>query len=116
MRYLTKPEGCITVAVTVASRGRPSNAVPGEARAEIDVRFSSVAEGRRIENAILSLKPFDERAQVVFSGGINRPPLERTEKVVALYERGRKIAGRLNFDLGEARVGGASEGNFLGPL
>ncbi len=113
---LNNPEAGTTVTVTVASGGTHSNVVPAEARAEIDVRFSSVAEGRRIENAILSLKPFDERAQVVFSGGINRPPLERTEKVVALYERARKIAGLLNFDLGEASVGGASDGNFVGAL
>jgi len=113
---LNNLEAGTTVTVTVASGGTHSNVVPAEARAEIDVRFSSVAEGRRIEDAILNLKPFDERAQVVFSGGINRPPLERTEKVLALYERARKIAGLLNFELGEASVGGASDGNFVGAL
>jgi len=113
---LNNPAAGTTVTVTVVSGGTHSNVVPAEARAEIDVRFSTVAEGRRIENAILSLKPFDEKAQVVFSGGINRPPLERTEKVVALYERARKIAGVLDFDLGEASVGGASDGNFVGAL
>jgi glutamate carboxypeptidase len=113
---LNDPAAGTTVTVTVASGGTHSNVVPAEARAEIDVRFSTLAEGRRIEDAILSLKPFEERAQVVFSGGINRPPLERTEKVVALYERARKIAGLLDFDLGEASVGGASDGNFVGAL
>jgi glutamate carboxypeptidase len=62
------------------------------------------------------LQPFDERAQVVVSGSINRPPMERTDKVVALYEHARKIAGLLGFDLGEASVGGASDGNFAGAL
>ena len=113
---LNNPEAGTTVTVTVASGGTHSNVVPAEARAEIDVRFSSVAEGRRIEDAILNLKPFDERAQVVFSGGINRPPLERTEKVLALFERARNIAGLLDFELGEASVGGASDGNFVGAL
>ncbi len=80
------------------------------------MRFSCAAEGRRIEDAILNLKPFDERAQVLFSGGINRPPLERTEKVLTLYERAREIAGLLDFELGEASVGGASDGNFVGAL
>ncbi len=113
---LNDPAAGTTVTVTVVSGGTHSNVVPAEARAEVDVRFSSAAEGRRIEDAILNLKPFDERAQVVFSGGINRPPLERTEKVVALYERARKIAGLLGFELGEASVGGASDGNFVGVL
>ena len=113
---LNDPAAGTTVTVTVVSGGTHSNVVPAEARAEIDVRFTSVAEGRRIEDAILNLKPFDEQAQIVFSGGINRPPLERTEKVLALYERARKIAGLLDFELGEASVGGASDGNFVGAL
>jgi glutamate carboxypeptidase len=113
---LNNPDAGTTVTVTVVQGGTHSNVVPAEARAEIDVRFSSAAEGSRIENAILSLKPFDERAQAIFSGGINRPPLERTEKVVALYEQARQIARMLDFDLGEASVGGASDGNFVGAL
>jgi glutamate carboxypeptidase len=47
------------------------------------------------------------------SGGVNRPPLERTEKVVALYEHARAIASALDFELNEAQVGGASDGNFV---
>jgi glutamate carboxypeptidase len=105
-----------TVNVTVAQGGTHSNVVPAEARAEIDVRFGSAEEGRRIESAILNLKAFDERAQLVVKGGINRPPLERTAKVQQLYERARAIAGMLDFDLGEASVGGASDGNFVGAM
>jgi len=80
------------------------------------MRFSSAEEGHRIESAILNLKPFDERAQLVVTGGINRPPLERTEKVRELYFKARQIAGLLDFDLGEASVGGASDGNFVGAM
>jgi len=105
-----------TVTVTVVSGGTHSNVVPAEARGEIDVRFSSAEAGRLIESAILGLKPFDEQAQVIVSGGINRPPLERTEKVLELYAQARRIAGCLDFDLGEATVGGASDGNFVGAL
>src|SRR5437660_7962377 len=113
---LNAPAVGTTVTVTVVQGGTHSNVVPAEARAEIDMRFSSTAEGRRIESAILNLKPFDERAQVVLSGSINRPPMERSEKVLRLYEQARAIAALLNFDLGEASVGGASDGNFVGAL
>jgi glutamate carboxypeptidase len=113
---LNDPAAGTSVTVTVVQGGTHSNVVPAEARAEIDMRFSSAGEGRRIESAILNLKPFDERAQVVVSGSINRPPMERTENVLRLYERARAIAGRLDFDLGEASVGGASDGNFVGAL
>jgi glutamate carboxypeptidase len=59
-----------------------------------------------------SLRPFDKRVRIIVGGGINRPPLERSEKVMALYERARNIAARLDYELGETQVGGASDGNF----
>ena len=113
---LNAPAAGTTVTVTVVQGGTHSNVVPAEARAEIDVRFISAAEAHRIESAILNLKPFDERAQLLVKGGINRPPLERTAKVELLYEQAREIAAMLDFDLGEASVGGASDGNFVGAM
>jgi len=113
---LNDPATGTTVTVTVVKGGTHSNVVPAEASAEIDVRFNSAAEALRIENVFLNLEPIDARAQLVVSGGINRPPLERTERVAALYEQARAVAGLLDFDLGEASVGGASDGNFVGAL
>ena len=105
-----------TVTVGTLHGGTHSNVVPAEASAEIDLRFSSTELGRWLEHEILNLKPFDPRAQLVVSGEINRPPLERTDKVERLYERARSIAAMLDFDLGEASVGGASDGNFVGAM
>lgn len=116
LHNLNDPATGTTVMVTVAHGGTHSNVVPDEARAEIDVRFGSATEARRIEGAILNLQPFDERAKLVIGGGINRPPLERTSKVISLYEKARALASLLDFDLGEASVGGASDGNFVGAL
>lgn len=113
---LNDPATGTTVTVTVVRGGTHSNVVPAEARAEIDLRFTSASEGLRVESAIRNLKPIDGRAQLVVSGGINRPPLERTEGVAALYEHARTIAALLDFTLGEASVGGASDGNFVGAL
>src|SRR5262249_58146660 len=62
------------------------------------------------------LKPIDERTKVFVSGGINRPPMERTAAVVELYEKARAIAAEVQFELGEAQVGGASDGNFLAAM
>jgi len=100
----------------VVRGGTLSNVVAAEARAEVDIRFSSRDAGKRIEEQILSLKPFDERVQLIVTGGINRPPMERTAKVQALYEHARQVARVLDFDLGETTVGGASDGNFVGAL
>lgn len=106
----------VTLNVGVVQGGTRSNVVPAEASAEIDVRFSTAEDARQLEEAILGIKPFDERVKLNMSGGINRPPLERTEKVAALYEVARGVAARLDFELGETSVGGASDGNFAAAL
>ena len=73
-----------TVNVGVVHGGTASNVVAAEALAEIDLRFSTNEEGARLEKQILGLRPFDDRIQLIVQGGINRPPLERSEKVLAL--------------------------------
>lgn len=106
----------VTINVGVVQGGTRSNVVAAEARAEIDARFSTAEDAVRLETAILGAKPFDERVKLTVSGGINRPPLERTEKVAALFELARGVAAKLEFELGEASVGGASDGNFVAAL
>jgi glutamate carboxypeptidase len=116
LHELNDRETGTTVTVNVVSGGTHSNVIPAEARAEIDLRFTSQEVGERVERAIQNAKPFDERAKLIVKGGINRPPLERTENVQRLYIHARGIAGLLNIDLGETSVGGASDGNFIGAL
>ena len=106
----------ITVNVGVIRGGTRSNVVAAEAEGEIDVRFSTEAESDEIERILNNLEPIDERTKVFVSGGINRPPLERTQAVVDLFNRARAIAGNIDFDLGETQVGGASDGNFIAAL
>jgi len=106
----------LTVNVGVIRGGTRSNVVAAEAEAEIDVRFSTEAESCEIERMLSNVTPIDERTKVFVSGGINRPPLERTPAVIELFEKARAIAARVDFDLGEAQVGGASDGNFLAAL
>ena len=96
--------------------GTRSNVVAAEAEGEIDVRFSTEAESLEIERFFSNLKPVDERTKVIVSGGINRPPMERTAAVVELFEKARAMAAQVEFDRGEAQVGGASDGNFLAAM
>src|SRR5205085_2619385 len=49
-------------------------------------------------------------------GGINRPPMERTAGVAALYEKAVAVARDLGWKLDEAAVGGGSDGNFTAGL
>ncbi|HXD30274.1 MAG TPA: M20 family metallopeptidase [Pyrinomonadaceae bacterium] len=112
LHRMNNPMTGITVNVGVVRGGTVSNVVAAEAVAEVDLRFSSLEDGRAAEHAILNLKPYDSRVQVVARGSINRPPLERSEKVLELYEHAKRIAAGMDYQLGEAQVGGASDGNF----
>ena len=105
-----------TVNVCTISGGTATNVIPSEAECSIDVRFTSMAEAARIEKKIRSLESFDKKVSIEILGAINRPPLERTENVIELYEKARKIAAEFDYILGETEVGGASDGNFVAAL
>ncbi len=105
-----------TVNVGVIRGGTRSNVVAACAHAEIDIRFSTQEEAGRLVTEITEARPFDERVQLLVRGGINRPPMERTASVAALYREAHRIASLLDFDLGEASVGGASDGNFIAAM
>lgn len=106
----------ISANVGVVSGGTRSNVVAAEAEGEIDVRFSTESESQEVDHFLTNLTAIDERTKVFVSGGINRPPLERTPGVLELFETARRVASMIDFELGEAQVGGASDGNFIAAL
>jgi len=113
---LADPQRGTTINVGVIAGGTRGNVVAAQARAEIDVRFSTADEARRIEREFAHLSASDERVKLSLRGGINRPPLERTEQVLKLYAHARMVAASFDYELGEAQVGGASDGNFAAAL
>jgi glutamate carboxypeptidase len=106
----------LTVSVGLAGGGSKTNVIPAEAWAEVDVRIARKADGARIERKFAGLKPADKRCKLAVTGGINRPPMERTRGTVQLYRRARALAAELDFPLDEAATGGASDGNFTSAL
>jgi glutamate carboxypeptidase len=106
----------LTVNVGTVNGGSRTNVVPANATAEIDVRIARGADGPRIERKFASLKPVDKRCKLTVTGGINRPPMERSRGTVALFRQARAFAADLGFTLDEAATGGASDGNFTAAL
>jgi glutamate carboxypeptidase len=106
----------LSVSVGLAGGGSKTNVIPAEAWAEVDVRIARKAEGPRIERKFARLKSSDKRCSLTVTGGINRPPMERTRGTVALYRQARSLAAELGFTLDEAATGGASDGNFTSAL
>ncbi len=105
-----------TVNVCTIKGGTTSNVIPEHAECEADVRFSSMAEAERVDASFRTLRSGDERVSLEILGGINRPPMERTAEVVALFEEARDLAAGFDYELGETQVGGASDGNFVAAL
>jgi len=106
----------LTVSVGLAGGGSKTNVIPAEAWAEVDVRIARKADGPRIARKFAALKPVDKRCTLALTGGINRPPMERTRGTANLYRRARALAHELGFPLPEAATGGASDGNFTSAL
>lgn len=113
---IAQPDNGTTVNVTTFNGGTTTNVIPEHAICEIDVRFSKMAEAERVDAAFKTLTAFDDRVDLELSGGINRPPMERTAKVVEMFEKARAVAASFDYDLDETQVGGASDGNFVGAL
>ena len=106
----------LTVNVGVVSGGSRTNVVPAEAAAQVDVRIARMKDAAGIDKKMRSLRPFNPKCKIEISGGINRPPMERTAGVAALYAQAAAIARELGWKLGEAAVGGGSDGNFTAGL
>ncbi len=116
--HWTDPARGITVNVGVVQGGSRSNIVPGHAWAEVDLRIARRADGPRMERRFLALRPtpLGRDCAVFVTGGINRPPMERTRGTVRLFRLAQRLAAQLDWPLDEAATGGASDGNFTSAL
>lgn len=106
----------LTVNVGIVSGGSRTNVVPAEATAQVDVRIARLKDAGGIDKKMRALRPFNRKCKLEVTGGINRPPMERTAGVAALYAKALAIARDLGWKLGEAAVGGGSDGNFTAGL
>lgn len=105
-----------TVNPGIIRGGTRTNVVAAEAEVEVDARIARIADGPRLDRKFHGLRPFDKVCRLEVSGGINRPPLERTPAVVGLFRKAQAAARELGFEVDEASVGGGSDGNFTAAL
>jgi glutamate carboxypeptidase len=106
----------ITVNVGVVSGGERPNVIAPSARAEIDLRVMTRADGEALTRKILSLQPHLSGCQVRVTGGINRWPFEETSGGLALFAQAQAIAKELGFEVDKIGSGGGSDGNFTAAL
>jgi glutamate carboxypeptidase len=116
LKKLNNPARGIAVQATVVSGGTVSNVIPNYARAEVDIRFSRATDGPKLDRKLRSLRPISKGAGLEIRGGTNRPPLERTDAVRALFLHAQELMGDMGLALGEASTGGGSDGSFTAAL
>jgi glutamate carboxypeptidase len=113
---LTNLKRGLTVNVGVIEGGTRVNVIAAEASAWIDVRIARIKDAPEIGRKLRALKPFNRKCKIEITGGLNRPPMERTAGVAAVYKKAASIAKDLGWELEEAAVGGGSDGNFTAAL
>ena len=109
------PRG-ITVNPGVISGGTRSNVVAAEAWVEVDIRVLRLRDAPALEKKFRALKPFDRRCTIEVAGGLNRPPMERSAGIVALFRKARELGREIGVELEESLSGGGSDGNFTAAL
>ena len=116
LQSLNNLEVGTSVNVGVVTGGAVRNQVPAYAEALVDLRVATLAEADRVTPEILGLAPVLPGAVVEVTGGLNRPPMEKTEATARLLDTARRLAAPLGIELPEANVGGGSDGQFAAAM
>lgn len=107
----------ITTTVGMVNGGTAVNTIPQHCSFPVDLRVETVADGEALTQAIFGLKAHNPDFKITVTGGMNRPPYERTEGTSKLFDHAKSLAAEIGFDLVSApRVGGGSDGNFTAAL
>lgn len=112
---LTDLKRGLTVNVGTILGGTRTNVIPAEASAVIDVRITNLKDAKEIDRKLRALKPVNRKCKLEITGGLNRPPMERSA-TAGPYQQAIAIAQALGWKLEEAAVGGGSDGNFTAGL
>ena len=110
-----RPRRGIMVNAGTIEGGTRTNVIPEKARVAVDVRADRAADMHALERKFRALRPILRGAKLQIRGGFSRPPMGRKASA-ALYATARSLAHEMGIPLGEAHVGGASDGNFTAAL
>jgi len=113
---LQDPASGTTLSVGIVRGGTRGNVIPAEAEAIVDVRAATLEAAERVTQAMRALRPQIPGAALSVTGGIDRPPFERTPAVEALFRQAQAVAATLERTLGEGSTGGGSDGNLTAAL
>jgi len=111
-----EPKRGLTVNVGVIRGGTRTNVIAAEASADIDVRVERLSDATKIDRKLRALKSKNRKCKLEITGGLNRPPMERSTGTAALFAKARQLALEIGWKMEETAVGGGSDGNFTAAL
>ena len=107
----------ITTTVGMIAGGTAANVIPQHCRISVDLRVREAATGDEMVEKILGLQPVDRDVRLTITGGMNRPPYEKTPASAALFGHAQKVARDIGFVLEDTPMtGGGSDANFTAAL
>lgn len=110
---MTDYERGVTTTVGLINGGTAMNTVPQHCRFSVDLRVATVADGEEFTALLKGLAPLAPDFKVTVTGGMNRPPFEKTPQVSELFALAQQIGNQIGLDVQDvARTGGGSDGNF----
>ena len=118
LHKLSDLDSGVTVNVGVIGGGSSRNVVADQAFADIDLRIKTKEQGEEMLKRLHEIadKPTLSGAKISLTGGINRPPMMKTQDTESLYTLVKEAGKIIGLDLNEAFPGGASDGNFTAAL
>ncbi len=105
-----------TVSVGLIKGGTAVNVVPDYAEVRIDVRAKTADEARKLTDLMHALTPMLKGTRIEVTGGFDKLPMERTNETERLFHLAKRIGSEEGFTIGEASVGGMSDGNTTSSL
>ncbi|HEY9576688.1 MAG TPA: M20 family metallopeptidase [Pseudobacillus sp.] len=104
----------LTVNVGLIKGGTSVNTVPPYAEAEIDVRVKNNDQAMNVTKSIneIAAEEIINGTRTELSGGVDRPPMERTEESEKLFNIVRETGKELGFTIHEVSTGGGSDAAF----
>ena len=109
---MTDYEAGLTVNVGLIYGGSGANVVPEHSEAAIDIRMVRPEDGEAAVARIKAAKPYNPNVTLEITGGMNRPPFQKSNAIAALFEHARGLASEIGFELEDTFTGGGSDGNF----
>jgi glutamate carboxypeptidase len=112
----TRLDRGVTVNPGVVRGGTRSNVIAAEAETDVDFRIPRMQDFHTLERKFQRLTPVDRRCRITVEGGLNRPPMERTRGVAALFSLAARLGDQIGVRIEESSTGGGSDGNFTAGL